>query len=470
MSPRKKEKNLNAELVIIGGGGAGLAAAAAAAERGLKGIIVLEKRGSLGGNTARATGLFACESPTQARNKIIADKDDLFKRAMQWAHWSRVNPRIFRTFLNKSGDTIRWLESKGLEFDVIAFFPNQNPRVEHVATGKGAQVTDVLADTARNLGVEILLHSGGKKILRDSKGRVTGLIATRENGDEFEISARSVIIATGGFGGNTGLLKKYCPLYYEGMPLRGFPLTGDGLLMAEEAGAAIDDFVTMIKEGPRIELNSWPLRGLERDPVTLWVNKRGERFVDESIGAHPFEGVNAIIRQPERTCYSIIDNSVMKKMAEKIPDLEQNFKIEAGRDRVKISGSLDEIARWIGAEPATLNATVAEYNTFCQQGYDAVFAKDSRNLLPLREAPYYAMKGMPTLLDTIGGIKINEHMEIIDNDEKPIPGFYAAGVATGGWESEAYCSDLSGSAFGYAINSGRIAGENAAGYIQNQKK
>ncbi|MFC1921346.1 FAD-dependent oxidoreductase [Chloroflexota bacterium] len=471
MSPGAgKPEEIKAELVIVGGGGAGLAAATAAAESGLKGIVVLEKRGSLGGNTARATGLFACESPTQARNKIIADKDDLFKRAMQWAHWSRVNPRIFRAFLNKSGDTIRWLEDKGLEFQVIAFFANQDPRVEHVATGKGAQVTATLADTCRELGVQLLLNSSGRKLLRDAKGNVTGITAINETGEELEITARSVIITTGGFGGNTELLKKYCPLYYEGMPLRGFAFTGDGLLMAEEAGAAIDDFVTMIKEGPRIELNSWPVRGLERDPCTLWVNKRGERFVDESIGAHPFEGVNAIIRQPEKICYSIIDTSIMKKMEEKIPALEKNLQIEAGKDRIKISGSWDEIARWIGADPAILKATIDEYNTFCERGYDAVFAKDRRNLMPLTAAPFYAMKGMPTLLDTIGGIRINEHMEVLDKEEKTIPGFYAAGVATGGWESEAYCSDLSGSAFGYAINSGRIAGENAAEYLQGLKK
>jgi fumarate reductase flavoprotein subunit len=111
---------LEAQLVIIGGGGSGLAAAVTAAEKGVTPIVVLEKRGSLGGNTARATGLFACESPVQTRERIIADKDDLFKRSMQWSHWNRINPRIFRAFLNKSGDTIRWLEKKGLEFTVIA--------------------------------------------------------------------------------------------------------------------------------------------------------------------------------------------------------------------------------------------------------------------------------------------------------------------------------------------------------------
>jgi fumarate reductase flavoprotein subunit len=70
---------------------------------------------------------------------------------------------------------------------------------------------------------------------------------------------------------------------------------------------------------------------------------------------------------------------------------------------------------------------------------------------------------MAVLLDTIGGIRINERMEVLDNQGITIPGLYAAGVTTSGWESETYCSELSASAFGFAINSGRIAGENAAG-------
>ncbi len=466
MSPERENKNLEAELVIVGGGGAGLAAAVAAAEKGATSVIVLEKRGSLGGNTARATGLFACESPVQAREKIVADKDELFKRAMDWARWSRVNPRILRAFLNKSGDTIRWLEEKGLEFDVIAFFPNQNPRVEHVAKGKGAQVTRVLADKCRDSGVQLILRSRGKKILRGARGNVTGVIAMKK--EEFEITARSVIITTGGFGGNKKLLKKYCPLYYDGMPLRGFPLTGDGLLMAAEAGAAIDDLATLLKEGPRIDPNSWPLRGLEREPCTLWVNKRGERFVDEATGSHPFEGVNAILRQPEKVCYTLVDTTIRQKMEEKIPGLKGALQIEADKDRVKISDSWNEIARWIGADPGVLKDTVDEYNACCEHGYDRIFAKDRRYLLPLRSAPYYAIRGLPHFLDTLGGIKINEHMEVLDNQDKPIPGLYAAGVTTSGWESETYCSDLSGSAFGYAINSGRIAGENAAKFALEQ--
>jgi fumarate reductase flavoprotein subunit len=132
---------------------------------------------------------------------------------------------------------------------------------------------------------------------------------------------------------------------------------------------------------------------------------------------------------------------------------------------VKISDSLEDIALWVGADPLVLKSTVDEYNLFCERGYDALFAKDRRYLVPLRTPPFYSIKGLPHLLDTLGGIKINPDMEVLDKKQNPILGLYAAGVATSGWESEIYCSDLSGSAFGYAINSGRIAGENAADFV-----
>jgi fumarate reductase flavoprotein subunit len=472
-----KPKSVEAEIVIIGGGGAGLAAALAAIEEGAASIIVLEKRGGLGGNTARATGLFACESPVQRRERIIADRDILFEKLMQWTHWSRIDPRILRAFLNKSGDTIRWLEEKGIEFDLRAFYPNQQPRVWHCPKGGGAQLVQVLIEKCKERGVQLLLRTSGKRILRGTEGHVTGVMAVKD-GEEFEITAKNVVITTGGFGGNGELLKKYCPSYFDGMPLRGLPLTGDGLFIAAEAGAAITDFVTLLKEGPTLDLQTWPLMGLEREPSTVWVNKTGKRFINESAGYHPFESVNAMLKQPEKVCYTLLDTDIKQNFLEKgfklgrnirgnrgqegdKPELDKRLQEEIDRGRVKMSDSWNSIADWIGADRKVLKDTIDEYNSFCEQGYDEIFTKERKCLLALRRSPYYAIRGSAVFLDTIGGIKINEHMEILDNDDNPIPGLYAAGVTTSGWEAETYCGELSGSAFGFAINSGRIAGENA---------
>ena len=135
---------------------------------------------------------------------------------------------------------------------------------------------------------------------------------------------------------------------------------------------------------------------------------------------------------------------------------------------VKIAGSWAEMAGWIGADPATLEATVNSYNTSCDDGHDAEFVKVRRYLLPLRSPPYYAIRCATTFLDTLGGIIVNEHMEVTAKQSGVIPGLFAAGVIADGSQSDTYCSALSGSALSFAINSGRIAGENAADYIQKR--
>ena len=457
-----------ADIVIVGGGGAGLAAAVEAAERGAQNIVIVEKRSKPGGNTALAGGLFACESPVQARQRIVADRDELFHRAMEWAHWSRINPKILRAFINKSGDTIRWLESKGLEFNLIRFYPDQVPLLQHNPKDGGAYLVKVLAKECREPGVRILLKTACKGIIRDRKGNVTGIIADTGS-SETEIVAGSVIIATGGFAGNNKLMKKYSPDCTDGMALSGLPLKGDGIYLAESIGAAIEEYATIIKEGPRLDLHKWPLMFFERDPSALWVNKNGERFIDEAAGYHVFESVNAMLRQPDGVSYALFDDVVRKQYEEKMPDLQAALKAEAVKGRVKIAGSWDEMADWIGADVQVLKTTVARYNDGCACGYDEDYAKERRYLSPLKSPPYYAIRGLAVILDTIGGIRINEHMEVLDRQNRVIPGLYAAGVVTSGWESEIYCSDLSASAFGFAINSGRIAGENALKFAAARK-
>ena len=102
---------LETQIVVAGGGGTGLAAAVAAAEKGAD-VIVLEKRRRLGGNSRQAGQVFAVDSPVQKRMNININKDKLFREAMKFSRWT-INPRIVKAFMDKSGDTIRWLEEKG---------------------------------------------------------------------------------------------------------------------------------------------------------------------------------------------------------------------------------------------------------------------------------------------------------------------------------------------------------------------
>ena len=468
-------ENLDTEIVVIGAGGAGLAAAVTVAEKGTN-VIVLEKRRTAGGSTMMAQGLFATESVAQKQQGINAPSDELFKAAMEWTHW-RVNPMLIRVYINKSADTIQWLEDKGVNLDYIpAHHHKQRFRTWHCnPENAGHLVIKALVNDCKTRGIQLFYETEAKKILLDVQGNVTGVLAVT-NGKELKISTRSIIIGTGGYGGNKELLKKYCPGYNENTTLVGVPNMGDGLLMATEIGAATEGLGTLMMSGPNFR-GSHQVSAISRQPNTIWVNRDGKRFADEDISLWSVSA-NTLRRQPDNISYTLFDSEIKQTVIEKgtikisgtlsapkLTKLGEELQFEADKGTVKISDSWDEIARWIGATPEVLKTTIDEYNSFCDQGYDEIFAKDRRFLQPLRTPPYYAIKCGTELLVTLGGIKINHCMEVLNQQDNPIPGLYAVGNEAGGWQWDTYSLDLAGFAFGFAINSGRIAGENAAKYI-----
>ena len=476
---KSKSESLETQIIVVGAGGTGLAAAVAAGEKGAK-IILLEKRRAAGGNTALARGIFAAESPVQKRMKIDARRDTLFKIAMGYSHW-KVDPKIVRAFVDKSGDTIRWLEEKGLKFeDILHYTPNQIPRVFHVPEGRGAGLVKFLVRKCEEMGVRLLYETAARRILTGEKGKVTGVLAAAKE-KEFRIIGKSVIIGTGGYSGNRELLRQYYADYTEDLCLHGSPNMGDGLLMTTEIGAATEGLGILHLRGPRFPGSSY-IAVVAEEPITIWVNKKGERFIDEAIAFYWPESGNALNRQPDKMSYTLLDEKIKKQFIEegvikgvaryptgtKMTELEEELRLHSDKGTIKISDSLEEIAQWIGAQPRVLKKTVDEYNSFCDQRYDGLFMKDPRFLQPLLTPPYYAIKCVQSFHGTIGGIKINHRMEVLDQQHHPIPGLYAGGIDTGGWESDTYCLTLSGSAFGFALNSGRIAGENAAKYVHQK--
>ena len=483
----KSDEKLQANIVVIGGGGSGLAAAVAAAEAGVKNIILLEARHEAGGNAVFPEGIFAAESRVQKRLAIDARKDEMFKLAMSFAHW-KTNPRLVRALIDKSGDTIRWLESKGVEFaGIIHHYPNQVPLVYHIISPPertGSAVVEALHKSCTDLGVRLLCGTEAKRLLTDEKGNVTGVLA-RTQDKEVSIGTKSVILATGGFAGNPELLKKYIPSYDEDEIRNiGLPHKGDGLRMATEIGAATEGMVTLEMFGPAPAGPFWPLSiyPIISRPNTIWVNKNGERFTDETVTFIFSEAANAIYRQPNKTSYTIFDEKIKQGIIDEgltphdeisLGDaakswpagLDDDLRSQADKGLVKISQSWSEIAKFIGAARDVLQNTIEEYNSFCNHGHDEIFAKDRECLMPLRTPPYYAIKCGLGLVTTHGGIKINHRMEVLNLQDIPISGLYAVGVETGGTEADTYNVLLSGHSFGFTINSGRIAGENAARYI-----
>jgi NADPH-dependent glutamate synthase beta subunit-like oxidoreductase len=312
---KSKMITLETDVVVVGGGGAGLSAAVAAAEKGAR-VIVLEKRFVTGGNTIFAEGMFASESRLQHLNAIDVRNDDMFKLAMSYAHLD-LNSSVMRAFINKSGDTIRWLQKQGVTFNSIPpFSSKQVVRVFHNPEKGGRSVVNALLKSCSELGVRIYTGVKAEKILKDQSGKVTGLAATTPN-SKFQVNTGSVIIATGGYLGNKELLKKHMNPYTDDFALPGMPYPGDGLSMAYEAGVAPEGLGRVQSSGPHFRGRVPMMGGLIGEPDAVWLNKNGKRFLDEANCFIDFEVGNAILRQPGKFCFALVDSK-------KLQDIKQN--------------------------------------------------------------------------------------------------------------------------------------------------
>jgi fumarate reductase flavoprotein subunit len=466
-----------ADLVVIGGGAGGLAAALVAVESGVKNVILLEKRFVTGGNASMAGGfIFGAGSKLQKEAGVEISPDEVFKETMSFHHYDRINPRILRTFIDNSGGTIDWLTGHGapMEWKLGSHILKDlsNP------VGSFNRVMKTLAKAFTGASGVIMTNTEAKEITRDRNGKVTGIIALNKDGNIVNIKTGCVVLCTGGFTGNRELLSRYFPDYYgESYWTDALPLLGDGISLAGKAGAALEDYCTLVRE-PGYSFNTG--KGVPNraalEPVFLWVNQKGLRFIDEAAGDSS-AATNALTAQPGKIAFALFDDAMVQQIMERrnadvpvgapggqIPDFRQRLNSEANLGSWScVSADWAVIARWIGAAPEVLRATVEEYNRFCGRGHDDLFAKEKKYLLSLAKPPFYALKFRPLMVDTVGPVRINELMEVLDKDEHPIPGFYAAGVITGGWQSHDY--HIFGSALGYSLTSGRIAGAGAARYI-----
>jgi fumarate reductase flavoprotein subunit len=481
------ETSKSTDIVVIGSGATGTVAALTAAEGGAK-VILLEKMRNLGGVSNFAEGMFAVESDMQRKQYVSYTRDDAFKTIMEYSHW-RANPRLVRAFVDESAATITWLQQHGVEFDEVSTNMPDGPLVWHILKGphreRASTMMKTLAARAKEKGVDFRLATQVKELIKEG-GKVTGVFA-EQDGETLQINAKAVIVATGGYANNKEWIKKYTgfDLGVNLTPIGNVDKMGDGIRMAWEIGAAEEGMgvLQLLKGGPVLGQGLTfigPLESASNQP-SLWVNQDGERYCDESIqGNFAFDG-NAMARQKGKSVFSLFDESLIRHWMEKGTDLGTGRIIPPGT-RINVgealnevlenkvpdvfaADSIEELATKMGIEPAALRATVDEYNSFCEKGHDDLFAKDPKYLRPLKEPRFYALKCNVVFLGTLGGIKINHKMEVVDKKEDPIPGLYAGGMDAGGIYGDSYDIKTCGGTLAFAVNSGRIAGRNALKYI-----
>ena len=475
-----------AQIVVVAAGPAGLAAAVQAAEKGAE-VVVFEKRAIPGGLANAGMGILAIGSHYQKEQGIELTIDQAHHMMMEYTHYN-IDGRLVRRYFGQSADTIEWLEAMGVEFEgAFRYFTKSEATWHIVKTGKkigpaAARVMNQkLAQRAEELGVRIYYECVGQKILKDAQGNITAVLATDKIGQNFIVECQAVVVACGGASGNPAMIFEETGYKY-GKDLFNFSspaITGDGLKMAWEAGA--DRLPVRIEQAACCG-------GLDTLPASvpnvmlqpnLLVNLQGKRVMDEEQMENTTFLGNAASQQQNRVLFSITDSAIAAYYAENGVD-EKSFvrndpdvsdfpeavtkAIERGNRCIFRADSLKELAEITGIDPKGLEETVKRYNGYCKTGDDEFFKKQEF-MRPIAKAPFYAATIYPGGYGTVGGIRINENCECLDSDFRLIPGLYAAGADACNLYNDSYMFLLPGNSMGFAVNSGRIAGYEAAEYV-----
>lgn len=458
-----------------------MCAAIAAKEAGAE-VLILEKRGVVGGNSVFPRGGgFGVNSKYHQAAGLHYTTEEVFRCIMEYSHW-RGNAELARTFVEGADETIAWLEGLGVRFRTV---PPAYIKMAKYATGvpldgTGADVVTVLKGRCQDMGIPIRLHSQVKHlVVRD--GAVCGV--TLDGPEEEEIiEAGAVVVATGGFADNPEMVRRYSGGLELGktvFPMFKMDFQGDGIQMAWEAGAASDGLgLQLVYSVPGTKKLSYGLPGLQGEPLLL-VNTLGQRFFDESDGNGPYKG-NALARQPGGYGVLIFDEQVRERLETRgfffhnpffpdtrLPDFDETIRQlhDSGNPYAYGADTLEELADWGGIDPRGLQQTVARYNDMCRNGVDTEFYKPAEALEPVAVPRFYGLKLYPHMYGTMGGIQVNGRMQAIGRDGRPIPGLYSAGYDANGVLGRPmpdYTVLTPGLTFGFALTSGRLAGISAA--------
>ncbi len=471
-------KTITTDIAIMGSGLAGLTAAVKAAEAGAR-VAVFEKRPFQGGGVSNTPMM------TLAVRDDQEYKDKAFKVHMEYTNYS-ADAAVVRSWIDNSSHIPEFINGLGIDFlhvmkfdlETLGQLPGYSagfPKGMHLGDyyflkgqGKGhgaAVICKRMADTVEKLGGELYFSCPVKGLIREGD-KVVGLVATDKDGEELRVSAKAVVIASGGFSDNPEMIKEFTGFTYTNnncddggnVLFNTFPgarMTGDGQRAVWEIGGAQGSMGInghnlvpgpgIIGHTPWIMKNQ--MRIIQEQPY-LWVNQRGERFIDEGISNNHMAMGTSIARQPDKCSYIVFDEATKRHMeqegleyiyfifpAEKLTDVSGQFEhlIDVvGNKHAFVADTVEDLCAETGIDAAGLTRTLDAYNDYCDKGHDDQFAKDPAFLRPVREPKFYALRCFCGGYQALGGIKVNGKCQVVDDDYRPIKGLYAAGDCAAG--------------------------------------
>jgi len=462
------------DLLIIGAGLAGLSAAVTAGELGVSAVLA-DKRYRVGGTGLGAGGSFSAAGSRMQRAKNIEDSPELHFADARRIGKEKNDPEILRLYTANAGAVLDWLENLGVEFDPRG--PRMAPEHELYSVPRtcdariGArgyvEVFEKHLERAVASGrMRLVTETSATGLVREGE-RVRGARFVDDDGREITIYARAVILATGGYGSNQEMIRKYNPSLARALKITSKYATGEGILMAERVGAALVNMDLLVPyfagvENPpasgRTMFNSLISGIVPNFKGDIWVTKEGVRFMNED-STSPDERERALRRVPDTALFALFDEAMLAASKEPLANFQRH--LQEGRV-VKTAATIAELARRIGVPEAALESTIRTYNGHAAAGRDPAFGR--KDLVPMEKPPFYAIAASGVVFMTMGGVRTNAQLQVMDTRGHPIPGLYAAGEVQGAgqWMGDGL---VGGTGNGAAIVFGRLAARSAAAEI-----
>lgn len=485
------DKDINFDVVVVGAGNAALCAAAAAAESHAK-VLVLEKSPkNLQGGNCPYTGAgfrFTHDGIDDIKSLLPQDTDvgdfqmspytaEDFRNHFMEATYGDTDKDLANIVISKSRETIDWMHSIGVQWELPvnvnlenapSVIPNQ---VGLSAYESGPGLVRMLTKAVNNQSTLILYETKMVSLIMGEFGQIKGITMQDREGLN-SISCKAVVLACGGFEANPEMRIKYLGTKWENAKVRGSRYnTGDGHRVALAVGAAINGQWTGC-HGTPIDLSAPKMGDLALTDAMprrsynlgIMVNLDGNRFTDEGTGfaEQTFVQIGSdILAQKRNRAFQIFDQRALIH-------LEPRY---GGSTPFK-ANSMKELANLLGINPEVLCTTVDRFNSEAQDAEYLPRTLDGRstgNIVPSKsnwaikidKPPFLGYGVTGSITYTYGGLKIDEYARVIDTEDRPIFGLYAAGEIVGGIF---YHNSLRAAGLMHGSVFGRIAGVHAAGY------
>ena len=450
----KTYRDSTCDIIVVGAGGAGLSAAVAAAESdaSLK-IIVLEKQHIIGGNTNSSTGgINAAETDIQKGLGIEDSKQLFYDDIMKGGKYENI-PSLVQNFVEHAPVTISWLTGLGADLSDVGLMGGSSVKRTHRPKGGtaiGPHLMKILKSATSNKNIEIRTSNKVTGLLSAVDGSVTGVKVENANGSTYKLTAKAVIIATGGFGANLEMVTSLQPSLKGFATLNHPGASGDAFgWMTAIGGATVQ--MANIQIHPTAEAtNHILITEAVRGNGAILVNHESKRFCNEMDTRDVVSA--AILKQTQGEAFLIFDQGVRKSLA--------SIETYANQHLLSEGNTVAELAKAIDVSASDLEATLNRYNAQQKASVDEDFGRSAAQMTAaLETAPYYAVCVTPAIHHTMGDLSVNADTQVLKADGTPIPGLYAVGEVTGGLHG---ANRLGGNGVADIVVNGRLAGIAAA--------